>query len=137
MIRFNQIPNFNEKTQLTTVEAIIPGIKPPLPLEPRKFYMPIRSADASAELKRAMRENKEIFNFFEPFSGQIVIEIGPGEMPTGYNIALLSGAKAYVGVEPYASVVNLGKFLEAAEHFTPKDSNQIPRTTVAADALSF
>ena len=131
-------PDFKKEAQFTTVEAIIPNIKPPLPLEPKELYRPIHPADTAAEVLSVMLENNSLKEFFLPFKGQIVVEIGPGERITGYEIALLSGAHAYVAVDPYNFIDNLQKFLKEAEHFTVSiPSSQISRTAVKADALSF
>lgn len=127
---------FGNEEGLTPVEDIVPGIKPPLPLEPRELYRPIRSADYSADVRNALVESPELKEFFGPFAGQVLVDIGPGEMPTGYQIAALSGAGAYVGVEPYASVNNLKEFLKIIGKYAPS-TRLIPRTAIQADALSF
>ena len=124
------------------IESIIPGIKPPFPLTSRAEYdlyfpdnplYPLGTAeDISGGLNRP-----ELQNFFKPFEGQIVVEIGSGPYISGYKVALFCKARAYVGVEPYEFVKNLKKGLKKAEEVLGSSSPQIPRTAVQADALSF
>ncbi|MEN9647635.1 MAG: hypothetical protein RLY57_439 [Candidatus Parcubacteria bacterium] len=127
---------FQSMPQFTEVETIIPEIKPPLPTEPFEGqFRPVRPADAAAEISRLLGKNERVKDFFREFAGQIVIEIGPGELLSGYEIASLSNARAYIGVEPFGFFRNLKKFLEAAERATTVPL--ITRSCVNTDALSF
>lgn len=133
-------PDSGNPQQLTSVEIIIPGIKPPFPMEPKESYKKIRAAGADGAvslIKRGMLESIKLREFLQSFSGQIMVDLGPGDTVDGYEIASLSGANAYVAVEPYYWVECQTKFFGYDR--MPRENNfeKIPHDIVEADALSF
>ena len=129
-------PDLNPQ-KLSEIETIIPGIRPPLPLESKELYKAIRPADVSSNISEELRKSPRLRKFFKSFAGQVVVDIGPGNALSGYDIALFSKAKAYVGVEPYEFIRNLEQMLAVADKMLVTPSPQIPRTAIQADALSF
>ena len=74
---------------------------------------------------------------------QVVIDLGAGPRATGYALAVLSEARAYVGVEPF-NYFRLYKGLIAGEQRNDKDYCQlyvdkkdIPASLVTDDMLTF
>ncbi len=133
-------PDSDNPQQLTSVEVIVPGIKPQLPMEPKERYNKIRAAGAEGAayfIKRGIVESIKLREFFNPFSGQIVVDLGPGDTVTGYEISALSGAKAYVAVEPYYWVECQAKFFRYDRFPANNQLKKIPHDIVEADALSF
>lgn len=67
--------------------------------------------------------------------GRVVIDIGCGESPGGYLIAEASGARAYIGVDLYASE----RLRQALESKAAEDAsgNKIPWNVVPQDGLTF
>ena len=135
----SQNPDLFNPYQVINEGDIIPGIKPPLPLESREFYKKIRPSGedgVARDIKRGIPENVKLREFFTPFVGQIIVDIGPGDTITGYEIALLSSANSYVGVEPYYFTECVIKFTKQNLDSLRKKSARIPHTIVEADALS-
>tara|TARA_Y100000034_G_scaffold87951_1_gene105504 strand:- start:8080 stop:8790 length:711 start_codon:yes stop_codon:yes gene_type:complete len=50
--------------------------------------------------------------YINKFKNQIVVDLGAGETPDGYILALIGGAKAYIGVEPFYADVLIKRLTE-------------------------
>lgn len=89
-------------------------------------------ADYAGSIYRSLLHSKEKGErISDLFKNQIFVDLGAGDLPYGYEIAQLAGAKAYVGVEPFYP-----KSLEGTimwDHVPKK----IPASVVPEDMLTF
>lgn len=148
----------NEKVQIVPVEQLIPDIKPPFKKSIRG--VDYRTNDFRDEYSATFLESylgmytryEETFDFLkERFSGQVVVDFGSGDSVNGYFLALLFGAKGYVGVDSFHSERlknhlthhgSLKIFNSVCPHdydtsSRPELKELIPASVIADDMLSF
>ncbi len=88
------------KPQRLAVEEIIPDIKPEDGYKPEGKFNNFLSSYSKNYLSE-IASKPEVKKFYSDFKDQIVVDLGCGDNLNGYAIAAATGAKAYIGVEPY------------------------------------
>lgn len=89
--------------RLVSVEDLLVNIDEQAPQEgvPGVEGYSKQAADTVEEI--IANRPEEMREFFRPFEGEVVVDIGPGNNVSGYHIACAVGASGYIGVEPVVS----------------------------------
>ena len=126
---------------IVSVETIIPDIKPATVYKDKISIIEAGSSPNpqpyAEDLARNIRQVEDFDKFFE-FNNQIVVDLAAGDLQYGYEIAVKSGAKAYIGVDKFNARALSAEIPRAIRKGRYESlHNPIPAAVVDEDMLSF